>query len=54
MPLLLGLVVGAHAQAPVHLPSWNDVAVKSRVVALVSPVGEFCGRHFVLAGWTAA
>jgi hypothetical protein len=47
IPLLLSLVAGAHAQAPVDLPSWNDGAAKARIVAFVNAVSEPGGRDFV-------
>ena len=47
MPLLLSLVAGAHAQAPVDLPSWNDGAAKARIVAFVNAAIEPGGRDFV-------
>ena len=47
LPLLLGLVAGAHAQAPDRLPSWNDGAAKARIVAFVKAVTEPGGKDFV-------
>ena len=47
--LLLCLVPGAQAQAPVDLPSWSDGAAKARIVAFVNAVSEPGGRDFVPA-----
>jgi hypothetical protein len=47
IPLLLCPVAGAHARAPVDLPSWNDGAAKARIVAFVNAAIEPGGRDFV-------
>jgi phosphoglycolate phosphatase-like HAD superfamily hydrolase len=45
--LLLALSGGAHAQAADPLPSWNDGAAKSRILAFVRAVTESGGADFV-------
>jgi len=47
LPLLLGLVCGAQAQAPVDLPSWHDGAAKARIVTFVNAVTEPGSKDFV-------
>jgi len=47
LPLLLGLVCGVQAQAPVDLPSWHGGAARARIIAFVSAVTEPGSKDFV-------
>jgi hypothetical protein len=45
--LLLAAPGRAHAQKPDPLPSWNDGAAKTRIVAFVSAVTDEKSKEFV-------